>query len=365
MAGNVFGQMFQITTWGESHGRAVGVVVDGVPAGLPFSEADIQKELDRRRPGQSELSTPRKEQDKVEILSGIFEGMSTGTPISMLVWNADARSSAYDAIKNSPRPGHADFSYMARYGIRDYRGGGRSSARETIGRVAGGALAKLLLARFGIRVAGHVLELGGVRAKALSFEEIVENVEKTPVRCADLETAERMLETATRAKEENDSIGGIVELVARGVPAGLGEPVFDRLDADLAKALMSIPAVKGFELGAGFEAARLRGSEMNDPFCIQEGKVSCRSNNAGGTLGGISTGLDIVCRAAVKPTPSIGKPQQTVDLETGVNSEIVIKGRHDPTIPPRMVPVGEAMVALVLADHMLRSGFINPRTLLE
>ena len=365
MAGNVFGQMFQITTWGESHGRAVGVVVDGVPAGLPFSEADIQKELDRRRPGQSELSTPRKEQDKVEILSGIFEGMSTGTPISMLVWNADARSSAYDAIKNSPRPGHADFSYMARYGIRDYRGGGRSSARETIGRVAGGALAKLLLARFGIRVAGHVLELGGVRAKALSFEEIVENVEKTPVRCADLETAERMLETATRAKEENDSIGGIVELVARGVPAGLGEPVFDRLDADLAKALMSIPAVKGFELGAGFEAARLRGSEMNDPFCIQEGKVSCRSNNAGGILGGISTGLDIVCRAAVKPTPSIGKPQQTVDLETGDDTEIVIKGRHDPTIPPRMVPVGEAMLALVLADHMLRSGFINPRTLLE
>lgn len=365
MAGNVFGQMFQITTWGESHGRAVGVVVDGVPAGLPFSEAEIQKELDRRRPGQSELSTPRKEQDKVEILSGIFEGMSTGTPISMLVWNADARSSAYEAIKNSPRPGHADFSYMARYGIRDYRGGGRSSARETIGRVAGGALAKLLLARFGIRVAGHVLELGGVRAKSLSFEEIVENVEKTPVRCADLEAAERMLETAIRAKEENDSIGGIVELVARGVPAGLGEPVFDRLDADLAKALMSIPAVKGFELGVGFEAARLRGSEMNDPFCMQEGKVTCRSNNAGGILGGISTGLDIVCRAAVKPTPSIGKPQQTVDLETGDNTEIVIKGRHDPTIPPRMVPVGEAMVALVLADHMLRSGFINPRTLLE
>ncbi|HII00277.1 TPA: chorismate synthase [Methanosarcinaceae archaeon] len=365
MAGNVFGQMFQITTWGESHGRAVGVVVDGVPAGLPFSEAEIQKELDRRRPGQSELSTPRKEQDKVEILSGIFEGMSTGTPISMLVWNADARSSAYEAIKNSPRPGHADFSYMARYGIRDYRGGGRSSARETVGRVAGGALAKLLLARFGIRVAGHVLELGGVRAKALSFEEIVENVEKTPVRCADLEAAERMLETAIRAKEENDSIGGIVELVARGVPAGLGEPVFDRLDADLAKALMSIPAVKGFELGVGFEAARLRGSEMNDSFCIQGGKVTCRSNNAGGTLGGISTGLDIVCRAAVKPTPSIGKPQQTVDLETGDDKEIVIKGRHDPTIPPRMVPVGEAMVALVLADHMLRSGFINARTLLE
>jgi chorismate synthase len=365
MAGNVFGQMFRITTWGESHGRAVGVVVDGVPAGLPFSEADIQKELDRRRPGQSELSTPRKEKDKVEVLSGIFEGMSTGTPISMLVWNADARSSAYDAIKNTPRPGHADFSYMARYGIRDYRGGGRSSARETIGRVAGGALAKLLLARFGIRVAGHVLELGGVRAKALSFEEIVENVEKTPVRCADLEAAESMLETAKRAKEENDSIGGIVELVVRGVPAGLGEPVFDRLDADLAKALMSIPAVKGFELGAGFEAARLRGSEMNDPFCMQEGKVTCRSNNAGGTLGGISTGLDIVCRAAVKPTPSIGKPQQTVDLETGDDTEIIIKGRHDPTIPPRMVPVGEAMVALVLADHMLRSGFINPRTLLE
>ncbi|MCQ1534558.1 chorismate synthase [Methanosarcina sp. KYL-1] len=365
MAGNVFGQMFRITTWGESHGRAVGVVVDGLPAGLPFSEADIQKELDRRRPGQSEVSTPRQEKDSVEVLSGVFEGMSTGTPISMLVWNADARSTAYDAIKNTPRPGHADFSYMARYGVRDHRGGGRSSARETIGRVAGGALAKLLLSRFGVRVVGHVQELGGVRAKPLSFEEILQNVEKTPVRCADPEAAEKMLEKVASLRQEGDSVGGIVEVIARGVPAGLGEPVFDRLDADLAKALMSIPAVKGFELGAGFEAARLRGSEMNDPFCMEEGHVTCMSNNAGGVLGGISSGLDIVCRAAVKPTPSIGKPQRTVDLSSGEDTEIEIKGRHDPTIPPRMVPVAEAMVALVLADHMLRSGFINPRTLLE
>lgn len=357
--------MFRITTWGESHGRAVGVVVDGMPAGLPFSEIDIQRELDRRRPGQSEVSTPRSEADRVEILSGVFEGMSTGTPISMLVWNADVKSSAYDAIKNTPRPGHADFTYMARYGIRDHRGGGRSSARETVGRVAGGALAKLLLSRFGIRIAGHVLELGRIRAENLSFEEILENVEKTPVRCADLEAAEKMLEKIAVMKQAGDSIGGIVEIIVRGVPAGLGEPVFDRLDADLAKALMSIPAVKGFEIGAGFEAARLCGSEMNDPFLMEEGKITSSSNNAGGILGGISTGLDIVCRAAVKPTPSIGKPQQTVDLVARENTKIVVKGRHDPTIPPRMVPVAEAMVALVLADHMLRSGFINPRTLLE
>lgn len=365
MAGNVFGQMFRITTWGESHGPAVGVVVDGLPAGLRFSEADIQKELDRRRPGQSEVSTPRKEKDRVEILSGIFEGMSTGTPVSMLVWNTDANSRAYEAIKNTPRPGHADFTYMARYGLRDYRGGGRASARETIGRVAGGALARLLLSRFGIQVLGHVQELAGVRAKPLSFEEILLNVEKTAVRCADLEAAKKMLATVAALKQEGDSAGGIVEIIARGAPAGLGEPVFDRLDADLAKALMSIPAVKGIEIGAGFEAAHLRGSEMNDPFRMDAKQVTCATNNAGGILGGISTGMDIVCRVAVKPTPSIGKSQRTVNLVSEEDSEIVIKGRHDPTIPPRMVPVAEAMVALVLADHMLRSGFINPRTLLE
>jgi chorismate synthase len=291
--------------------------------------------------------------------------MSTGTPISMLVWNSDARSSSYDAIKNTPRPGHADFTYMARYGIRDHRGGGRSSARETIGRVAGGALAKLLLSHAGIQIAGHVIELGGIRAKSLSFEEILENVEKTPVRCADPEAAKKMLEKVAALRQEGDSIGGIVEIIVKGVPAGLGEPVFDRLDADLAKALMSIPAVKGFEIGAGFEAARMRGSEMNDPFRMEGEKITSSKNNAGGILGGISTGLDIVCRAAVKPTPSISKLQQTVDLTTLENAEISIKGRHDPTIPPRMVPVAESMVALVLADHMLRSGFINPRTLLE
>jgi chorismate synthase len=283
----------------------------------------------------------------------------------MLVWTSDAQSSAYDAIKNSRHPGHADITYMSRDGIRDHRGGGRSSARETIGRVAGGALAKLLLSRFGIRITGHVLELGGIGAKNLSFEEILENVEKTPVRCADLEAAGKMLEKVADLRQEGDSAGGIVEVIAKGVPSGLGEPVFDRLDADLAKALMSIPAVKGFEIGAGFEAARLRGSEMNDPFRMEEGKITCSSNNAGGILGGISTGLDIVCRAAVKPTPSIGKLQQTVDIKALENAEITIKGRHDPTIPPRMVPVAEAMVALVLADHMLRSGFINPRTLLD
>ncbi|MDD4748641.1 MAG: chorismate synthase [Methanosarcinaceae archaeon] len=365
MAGSSFGQIFRITTWGESHGRAVGVVVEGLPAGLSFSEADIQKELDRRRPGQSAVSTPRQEQDKVEILSGIFKGRSTGTPVSMLVWNADAKASSYAAIKNTPRPGHADFTYQARYGFRDYRGGGRASARETLGRVAGGALAKLLLANFGVKVVAQVLELGGIRAKTSSFEELLKNVEKTQVRTADLGVAEKMLEAVAKARAEDDSIGGIVEVWARGVPAGLGEPVFDKLDAELAKALMSIPAVKGFEIGAGFEAARLRGKEMNDPFCMKGNCVSCTQNRAGGVLGGISTGLELVCRVAVKPTPSISSPQQSVDLRTGKATQIEIKGRHDPTIPPRLVPVAEAMVALVLADHMLRSGFINPRTLLN
>jgi len=365
MSGNTFGQSFRITTWGESHGRAVGVTVDGVPAGLPLTEDDIQKELDRRRPGQSKISTPRAEADRVEILSGIFEGRTTGTPVSMLVWNKDADSSAYEYIKDLPRPGHADYPYQVKYGIRDYRGGGRSSARETIGRVAGGAIAKTLLSRFGIEIVAHVTELGGIRAKSLSFDEIRENIEKTPVRCADLEAAGKMLSQVEIARQEGDSIGGIVEIIACGVPAGLGEPVFDKLDADLAKALMSIGAVKGVEIGAGFECARMRGSEMNDPFIIKAGGVVTETNNAGGILGGLSSGMPIVCRVAVKPTPSISKTQRTVDLVNVSATEIAIQGRHDPTIPPRMVPVAEAMVALVLADHMIRSSRIDSDSLLE
>ncbi len=355
MMGNTFGKAFSITTWGESHGPAIGVVIDGCPPGLELSEADIQHELDRRKPGQSEVATPRKEEDKVEILSGLFEGKTTGTPIAMLVRNKDADSSKYDVIKNMPRPGHADYTYQMKYGIRDHRGGGRSSARETIGRVAGGAVAKKILARHGIEILAHVVELGGIKASPVQVDDIKANVESNPVRCADPETAKAMLERVKQVREDKNSIGGIVEIMALGVPPGLGEPVFDKLDADLAGALMGIGAVKGVEVGSGFAAANMTGSQMNDPFEIQNRHVVCSTNNAGGILGGISSGETIVCRIAVKPTPSIARPQNTVDMSDMSGTEIIIEGRHDPTIPPRIVPVAEAMMALVLADHMLRS----------
>jgi chorismate synthase len=356
MSGNTFGKVFRVTTWGESHGRAVGVVVDGCPAGLDLSAEDIQKELDRRRPGQSRASTQRKEEDRVEILSGVFEGKTTGTPISMIVWNRNADSSAYDALRNKPRPGHADYTYQIKYGLRDHRGGGRASARETVGRVAAGAIAKKLLSLDGIDLAGYVIELGKVRAAFLPapLSELKSLTESNPVRCPDIEAAEKMLQALDEARQDGDSLGGMVEIVAEGVPPGLGEPVFDKLDADFAKALMSIGAVKAVEIGAGFESARMRGSEMNDPITLREGKIDFESNNAGGILGGISTGAPIVCRIAVKPTPSISRKQRTVNLSLGKEEEIEIRGRHDPAIPPRIVPVAEAMVAMVLADHLLR-----------
>ena len=356
MSGNTFGTIFRITTWGESHGRAVGVVVDGCPAGLALVAKDVQKELDRRRPGQSIASTQRKEEDKVEILSGIFEDKTTGTPISMIVWNKDADSSAYEALRNRPRPGHADYAYQMKYGLRDHRGGGRASARETVGRVAAGAIAKKLLKEAGIEVVAYVTELGGIKADIASSNlgELRAEAETTPVRCPDPTAAKRMLERLDAVRRECDSLGGIVAIIAKGVPAGLGEPVYDKLDADLAKALMSIGAVKAVEIGAGLESARMRGSEMNDPLVFREDNIDFESNNAGGILGGISTGSPIICRIAVKPTPSIAKRQRTVDLSKGDAAEIEIRGRHDPAIPPRIVPVAEAMVALVLADHLLR-----------
>lgn len=357
MSANTFGTVFRITTWGESHGRAVGVVLDGCPAGLALASEDIQKELDRRRPGQSRASTARKEEDKVEILSGIFEGRTTGTPISLLVWNKDANSSAYDLLRDRPRPGHADYTYQMKYGLRDHRGGGRASARETVGRVAAGAIAKKLLQESGIRIVAYVTELGGIRADIDSHDlgELCARAESNAVRCPDAAAAEQMMARLDDVRAEGDSLGGIVEIVAEGVPAGLGEPVFDKLDADLAKALMSIGAVKSVEIGAGLEAAARRGSEMNDPLLWQDGRVGFASNNAGGILGGISTGQEIICRIAVKPTPSIAWLQRTVDLACSEAAEIEIKGRHDPAIPPRIVPVAEAMVALVLADHLLRN----------
>ncbi|MEA1894464.1 MAG: chorismate synthase [Euryarchaeota archaeon] len=356
MSGNTFGTVFRVTTWGESHGPAIGVVVDGCPSKMPLSKADIQKELDRRRPGQSDISTPRKEEDAVEILSGIFEGMTTGTPISMIVWNRNVDSSPYERLKDMPRPGHADYPYEVKYGIRDYRGGGRASARETVGRVAAGAVAKKMLAEAGIEVVAHVTELGGIRACECEMTppEIRKRIEETSVRCADPDAAARMVELIGKAREQKDSIGGIVEIIATGVPAGIGEPVFDKLDGDLAKALMSIGAVKGVEIGAGFRCATMRGSEMNDAFLVSDGTIVPETNDAGGILGGLSTGAPIVCRIAVKPTPSIASLQKTADIRTMRETTITIQGRHDPTIPPRMVPVAEAMVAIVLADHLLR-----------
>ncbi|MDI6885079.1 MAG: chorismate synthase [archaeon] len=370
MSGNSFGRIFKVTTWGESHGEAMGVVVDGCPAGLELSEVDIQRELDRRKPGVSAITTARKEADEVKILSGIFEGKTLGTPISMLVWNKDVDSSPYESLKDIARPGQADLTYQLKYGIRDYRGGGRASGRETVARVAAGAIAKKILASHAIQILGHVVEVGGIRARNVSkplqgfrgqrggaplVEEIMRNAESNAVRCADLEAARRMERLITEVKEEGDSVGGIVEVIALGVPAGLGEPVFDKLDAELSKALMSIGAVKGVEIGAGFEAARMKGSEMNDELYLQEGKIRTRTNNAGGILGGISTGEPITCRIAVKPTSSISKPQRSVDLEKMEEVEIKITGRHDPCICPRIVPVAEAMVALVLVDYLMRA----------
>jgi chorismate synthase len=346
---STFGKAFMISTWGESHGPAVGVSLDGCPAGLELSEEDVQKELNRRRVGQSEVTSPRNETDQVQILSGVFDGMTMGTPISMIVWNKDADSSKYEDLKDKFRPGHADYSYLAKYGMRDHRGGGRSSARETVGRVAAGAIAKKLLAREGVKIVGYTAELGGIPIKRVDFDEIERNI----VRCPDPEVAPVMVEAVLKAKEELDSLGGILELVAIGTPPGLGEPVFDKLDAEIAKAMLSIPAIKGIEFGAGFNFARMRGSQSNDPFINLGDKIGTIENKAGGILGGISTGEDIVVRLAVKPTSSIARPQQTLNTH-GEEVTIEVKGRHDPTIIVRAVPVAEAMLALVLADHLLR-----------
>ncbi len=357
--GSTFGRSFRLTTFGESHGRAVGAVVEGCPAGLELSEADIQRELDRRKPGQSSVTTPRREEDRVEILSGVFEGRTTGTPIAMVVFNRSFDSSPYERFRHVPRPGHADLSYHLKYGHWDYRGGGRASGRETLARVAGGAVAKKLLSTIGVEVLGHAVEIAGVRAKPVPLSRL-RQAESTRVRCADLEAAKQMEERILEAKRSGDSVGGVVEVVALNVPPGLGEPVFDKLDADIAKAMMSIGAVKGVEIGAGFEAARLRGSENNDPIRLSGDRLILAGNRSGGVLGGISTGMPIVVRVAVKPTPSISAEQESVDLLERRGVRIKISGMHDPCIVPRVVPVCEAMLALTLADHAIRAGVIHP-----
>jgi chorismate synthase len=360
MSGNTFGKLFRLTTFGESHGPAVGAVVDGCPAGLELGEIDIQRELDKRRPGQSAVSTPRAEPDRVEILSGVFEGKTTGAPIAMLIRNVDVNSSAYGEIKDLLRPGHADQGYLAKYGFRDYRGGGRSSGRETAGRVMGGAIAKKLLSLRGVHVYAHTTSIYDVRANAVTLDDVIANTYTNTVRTADLSIAMEMEEAILMAKQNNDSVGGTVEAVVVGVPPGLGEPVFGKLDAEIAGALMGIGAVKGVEIGLGFKAATLKGGEMNDELHMVNGEVKAITNNAGGIIGGISNGMPIICRIAVKPTPSIAKPQRTVNVKTAQDAVIEIKGRHDPSIVPRIVPVVEAMISLVLADHMLMSGTICP-----
>jgi chorismate synthase len=350
MNGNSFGQVFRITTWGESHGRAVGVSIDGCPAGLPVDEEMVQRELNRRRTGQSSVTTPRQEQDRVEILAGLFEGATTGMPIAMLVWNQDADSSKYEPIRDLYRPGHADYTYLAKYGRRDHRGGGRASARETIGRVAAGAVAKALLAREGVTITGYTVQVGDIHAH--TYDPTV--IERNIVRAADLAAAEEMVAAIHAAREAGDSLGSAVEVRADGVPPGLGEPVFDKLDADIAKGMLSIPATKGFEIGDGFDVIPRHGSENNDPFFMDdEGRVRTTTNHAGGILGGISTGEPIVVRVAIKPPSSITKEQMTID-RAGEPRPIRVEGRHDPCLAPRAVPVLESMMALVLADHLLR-----------
>jgi chorismate synthase len=349
--GNTFGKIFQISTWGESHGPAVGVTIDGCPAGVPIDTDEIQGELDRRRPGQSDITTPRSEDDRLEILSGVFEGVSTGAPILIMVGNKDARPQAYDHLKDVYRPSHADYTYQAKYGHRDYRGGGRSSARETIGRVAAGAIARRILAdSAGVELVAYVRRIHDIEAEIDSSSVTREAVESNPVRCPDQEAAGKMIERIKELRKEGDSAGGLVELVARGLPVGLGEPVFDRLEADLAKAMLSLPATKGFEIGSGFDGTLLTGSSHNDAFYKDGDEVRTRTNNSGGVQGGISNGEDLVCRIAFKPTATINKEQETVST-AGEETVLRARGRHDPCVLPRAVPIVEAMAALVLLDH--------------
>ena len=347
---NKFGEIFSLTTWGESHGEAIGCVVDGCPSLLSLDESDIQKYLDKRRPGQSKFTTQRQERDRVKIFSGVFEGKTTGTPISLVIFNEDHKSGDYSEIKDKFRPNHADYAYFKKYGIRDYRGGGRSSARETAMRVAAGAIARKVLEQEKIEITGYLTQIGEkkIERSRLDFAEI----NKNDFFCPDAIAAKNFEDYLTEIRKSGDSVGAIIEVVARNVPVGFGEPIYNKLDARLASAMMSINAVKGFEIGDGMNAANKKGSELADEMFSKNGKVEFASNYSGGTLGGISSGQDIVVRFAVKPTSSILIPRKTIDIE-GKNTEIITKGRHDPCVGIRAVPVGEAMMACVLADFLL------------
>jgi chorismate synthase len=366
LAGNSIGKEFVVTSFGESHGKYVGVVIDGCPAGVPLSEKDIQPDLDRRIPPQPQIVSGRIEKDKVEILSGVFNGFTTGAPITMMVANKEADSSDYEAIKNLPRPGHSDYPAHVKYGgFNDYRGGGRFSGRVTVALIMAGAVAKKLLSTFNVDVLAYTRAIGNVKMdKDLSHEEIRKGRYETSVRCPASACAKAMEEAIVKARKEGDSLGGVIECLALGVPAGVGEPLFDALDADIAKVLMLVPAVKGVEFGAGFAAAELKGSENNDSYQMKNGKVVALTNNAGGILGGLSSGMPIVVRAAVKPTSSIAKEQRTVNLSRKEDAKIKVGGRHDPCVVPKAVPVVESAVTIILADHMVRAGVI-PKVLKE
>ncbi len=362
MSGNTIGERFTALTFGESHGRCVGVVVDGCPAGLRISEEDIQHDLDLRKPGQSIVTTLRKEADRVEIMSGVFNGFTTGAPIMMLIRNEDRDSRSYDLILNTPRPGHADFVARQKYGgFNDYRGGGRFSGRITASFVMAGAIAKKLLNEtLGVEIVAYALEIGGIRAENFTIEDARRNRYENEVRAPEPRVAEEMKKKVIETREKGDSLGGIVECVVLNVPVGLGEPVFGSLDSDLARIVLSIPAVKGVEFGSGFSSAKLTGQQNNDEYFLKDGRVSTRTNNAGGILGGLSNGMRIVYRIAFKPASSIASKQMSVDLRDATEVELVVPGRHDPTVVPRAVPVVESSTALVLADHAIRGGVIPP-----
>jgi len=360
MTGNVLGERFLVLSFGESHGKCVGVVIDGCPAGLPLSEDEIQQDLNLRRPGLSKVTSKRFEEDRVELLSGVFNGYTTGAPICALIWNKDVNSKPYEQMRKTPRPGHADLTAFWKYGgFNDWRGGGRFSGRITATFVIAGAIAKKLIHHtLDMEVLAYSIEIGGIKAREVLDEEIKRLRYLNEVRCPDLEAAEKMRMKIMEEESKGDSVGGIVECRVLNVPIGLGEPVFSSLESDLSKALFSIPAVKGIEFGAGFEASRLRGSEFNDPFIVKEGKTITPTNRAGGILGGISNGMPIVLRLAFKPTSSIKKPQKTINIETLKEVDLTVLGRHDPCIVPRAVPVVEGMVACVMADHSIRAGLI-------
>lgn len=360
MGANSIGKEFVITCFGESHGICVGTVIDGCPAGLPLADKDIQKELDKRLPPKREIVSARREKDIVEILSGTFNGFTTGAPICVIVWNKEVISDDYNKIKYKPRPGHADYPARIKYqGLNDHRGGGRFSGRITVAFVIAGAVAKKLLQIFGVEVLAYAKQIGSIKLQeAPPLKQIREDTYGSAVRCPDPTLAKKMEDTILKAKKEYESVGGIIECIAFNSPVGLGEPIFDSLDAEIAKILFDMPAVKGVEFGAGFEAAKFKGSENNDPYILKAGEIKTLTNNAGGVLGGLSSGMPLVVRVAVKPTPSISKRQRTVDLSTMEETTLQIHGRHDPCIVPKAVPVVEALVAVVLTDQMLQGGFM-------